>query len=473
MKRLLILLSLVFPILLTAQVVKVSDEIPLRNDVSYEVLGELKGRVLLFRDRTTEFEVQAFNDQMREIWSKELDLDRRLPVVVGLSSSDQDFTVIYRYRRKSDTVLKAHKYDPGANLIDSVTIKDFGYLFFTPDFELILSEDRSKALIYYIEKQSILHAVSFDVTTMQKLWDRTFTPEEYDASRDILHGVVDNQGIFYLIIEKNNLRYKKDNHFYEIHQFGTADGAYNRMNISLDGKLTYDVYFSFDNLNNNLVAGGLYAENNPGRATGYFILTIDRDDGRKQRLVFHPFTEEFIATLMGKEVEDNKGIMECSVQDLVIRQDGGLLIIGERNRQYERRLAGANRLSYEGYNRYIVDYFYDDLFVLSLNSDGTSHWEQVLHKKQYSQDDDGIYSSYFLFKTPRRLRFLFNDEIKYENTVSEYILTGTGKYDRNSVLSTENLKLRLRFRDATQTSGHRVIIPSERRNNLRLVKVEY
>ena len=84
-----------------------------------------------------------------------------------------------------------------------------------------------------------------------------------------------------------------------------------------------------------------------------------------------------------------------------------------------------------------------------------------------------MYSSYFLFRTPTSLRFLFNDEIKYENTVSEYVLNGNGDFERNSLLSTENLKLRLRFRDALQVNGNELIVPSERRNRLRLVKLEY
>ena len=84
-----------------------------------------------------------------------------------------------------------------------------------------------------------------------------------------------------------------------------------------------------------------------------------------------------------------------------------------------------------------------------------------------------MYSSYFLFKTPSSLRFLFNDEVKYENTVSEYVLKGNGQAERNSLLSTENLKLRLRFRDAIQVDANELIIPSERRNRLRLVRLNY
>ena len=101
------------------------------------------------------------------------------------------------------------------------------------------------------------------------------------------------------------------------------------------------------------------------------------------------------------------------------------------------------------------------------------HWELILPKKQFSQDDGGVYSSYFLFKTPSQLRLMFNDEIKPKNTVSEYIVRGDGTFERKSVLNTENLELKMRFRDAVQLDSDEILIPSERRNRLKLVKLEY
>ena len=77
----------------------------------------------------------------------------------------------------------------------------------------------------------------------------------------------------------------------------------------------------------------------------------------------------------------------------------------------------ANRsMVYDNMSRSVVDYFYEDLFVLAFYPDGNLHWNTILHKKQYSQDDEGVFSSYFLFKTPAFLRLIFNDEIKFENT---------------------------------------------------------
>ena len=473
MKKKYLLLILLLPALIHAQSILVSEDIPLRNDVSYELLGELKGQTLLFRDRTTEFEVQAFDDRMRESWSKEIELDKRTPSVLGVYPTQEDFTIVYRFRQKGNTIIKAHRYDPAANLIDSVTIHNYGYLFYTPNFEIIRSEDKSKLLIFYIERQTIVRAVAFDVFGMQKLWETSFSPEElnyYDEFRQIL---VDNDGNLRLILEKDNFKSKRKTHYYEIHEYYGEGNELNAYNIPLDGYLTYDVFFSFDNLNQRLIAAGLYSEKNPAKATGYFYLNIDPQKPKAHLLSFIPFEDEFVENLTGKETDDNKGIVEVSVQEIVLRRDGGVLMIAERNRQMERRSAGTSRVYYDGTSRFIVDYYYDELFVISIHPTGETHWKTILHKKQYSQDDDGVYSSYFLFKTPSNLRFLFNDEIRYENTVSEYVMNGRGEYDRNSILSTENLHLRLRFRDAIQVDAGGLIVPSERRNRLKLVKLEY
>jgi hypothetical protein len=72
-----------------------------------------------------------------------------------------------------------------------------------------------------------------------------------------------------------------------------------------------------------------------------------------------------------------------------------------------------------------------------------------------------------------KLRILFNDEIKYENTCSEYLLSPLGDFDRNSLLNTMGQGLRLRFRDALQISPSECLVPSEFRNKLKLVLVRY
>lgn len=452
----------------------VSEDISLRNDIAYEVIGKFKGKYLLYRDKSTEFLVQAFDEKMQQSWEKEIELDKKRPEALGIIPATDGFKLVYHYKKRGDTYLKIHQYDAAADLKDSMTITRFDQQFYTPEMDLIYSEDRSKALVYYVEQNDKLTAVVFDVDKMELLWQHQFTFQETNFSRDFSQILLDDQGDLYIIFDKNNTKVKQEEHYFSIHHHqGTAERTM-FYNIDLPKYLTYDVYFNYDNLNRKLVAGGLYSDKNRGHTEGLFYLNISQDAPDDHLLIFHPFEEEFVNTVMGKKGKGEKGIIDCDIQEIVLRRDGGILMIGERNKIYERRMASNSR----GYtdrsgNPFVVDYYYDDLFVVSVHPNGKVHWKNVLHKKQYSQDDDAIYSSYFLLKTPKNLRLIFNDEISYENTVSEYVINGKGNLDRNSVMSTEDQELRLRFRDALQTSAKEMIVPSERRNRLKLVKVIY
>ena len=64
---------------LSAQIVSFTEEIPLRTEIGYEIIGELKGRTLLFKNRPNDPEIQAFNEKMRELWTKKIKLDKRNP----------------------------------------------------------------------------------------------------------------------------------------------------------------------------------------------------------------------------------------------------------------------------------------------------------------------------------------------------------------------------------------------------------
>lgn len=474
MKKTMLLLSFIACAFSTmmSQVLTVSEEIPLSSDVSYEVIGELGKQILLFRNRKTEFEVQAFNAQMKQSWSKELILDRRLPTVLGIVPTQEDFTLLYSYRQKGNTLIKAHRYDPAANLVDSSMLINLGYLFFTPRFELIRSEDRSKLLVFYVENQDIVHAYSFDLPTQSLLWEHKFTLDDFLYSRDFIQALVDNRGQANFIFQKDNFRSRRKEHYYQVYTYNGA-GEPITTNIPMDEYLSYDVFFEADNLNNQIIAAGLYADNNTERAMGFFYLRVNPKSANQPLIKFTPFSEDFLQNLLGRDYRESKGLNEASVREIVLRRDGGALLIAERNKQLQRRTSTTSRVYYDPSERNLVDFYYEEVFVLSIHPDGQLHWETILHKKQYSQDDNGMFSSYFLFETPGRLRFLFNDEIRYENTVSEYVINGLGEYDRNSLFSTTKLDLRLRFRAATQISPTELVIPSERRNRLKLVRLTY
>jgi hypothetical protein len=120
-----------------------------------------------------------------------------------------------------------------------------------------------------------------------------------------------------------------------------------------------------------------------------------------------------------------------------------------------------------------TDYYNEDVLALSLHADATKHWETILYKKQFSQNDRAIYSSYFLMKSASGIRLLYNDDIDLKTTVSEYALDGEGKMERRTMLNTNGNDLMLRFRDAVQISYSACLVPSESRTRVKIVKISY
>lgn len=475
MQRILTVILITLPFFLTAQDITVSEEIGLTNIIDYDILGEMGNHILFFQDSKTEIKVKAFNPQLRLSWEKELILDKRAPQVLGVLPDKQSFSVLYSYRQRGNTLIKLHRYDPAANLMDSSLVVNLGYLFFTPNFQVIRSEDRSKILLFYPENSDIIRSYAIDVVNQKLLWEQSFEPNDFMFSRDFVQAVITNDAEMTYILERDNHRSKRKQHYYEVHTYDGKGEIPISKNIVMGDYLTYDVYFEVDNMNKQIIAAGLFSVDNPERAKGFFYLRYKPGSTDSALVNFTPFEESFLENLLTRDYRLGRGLSDASVRETVLRRDGGALLVVERIRQLNRRTGdlASRGVYFDNTGRTLIDHYFEDVFILSIHPDGELHWETILHKKQYSQDDGGVFSSYFLFETPGRLRFLFNDEIRFENTVSEYVINGRGEYDRNSLFSTANLELRLRFAAAVQLSSHSLVVPSERRNKLKLVRIDY
>lgn len=470
MKNFLILFLLFFIGQVVAQKVTVSDPFSIRTDDRYDFIGKIKNQYLVFHDKGTDFEIKAFDKNLKSVWEKEIDLEKRRTKILGIVPSKEDFSVVYTCRKKRKLYAFVSRFNPAANLIDTAMIKNFGTTMLTPNFQVIRSENKKTILLYNIKEQKKIEAIAYNLETMSVIWERDIEPEGMAYYETFEQLVINDSGDLFIVLKKDNKKPKKDEHHYQIHQV-TASNEYTFYNVHMENHLTYDIFFSFDNKNDLLMAAGLYSDKNRGRANGYFFISISPEAPSNHKLIFTPFTEDIVDNLIGRKADTEKGIADIDIQEIVHRHDGGALFIIERNRQLERG-GVSGRVGYGG-GRAFVDYYFDDVVVISIHPDGKTHWSNVLHKKQYSQDDDAVFSSYFLLKTPSNLRFIFNDEIKFENTVSEYVVRGNGESDRNSILSTEDQKIQLRFAHALQVGAKELVVPSISRSKMKLVRLKF
>jgi|AntRauTorckE5430_2_1112549.scaffolds.fasta_scaffold02679_1 hypothetical protein len=459
----------------TAQDILMSEEQPMRTDCVYEIIGKIGNKVLLFKDEANEFTVQIYDDKMESVKESKLDVGRSYLKFIGITATSKDFTVIYSHKDKGDTYLKANKYNSQLKLLDTTTISIFERRSFAPIFTMAKSQNKQYVLMYNIEKEKILETIVFDTRKMEKVWEHTFAPKDYYHRRDFIGFLVDNHGGGHLIVERDNEKSKKASNRFEFYSFDKNMVVEDGYLMMMSEYLWYDVYFDYDNLHNKIVAGGLFANDFQTKTEGYFYLNINPKNTNDFVLTYQPFEPGFIQEVLGKEKPTKKdGFSEVDIREIVLRRDGGILLITERNRMYVRQTnTMAATYSSRDVSATQTDYYYDDLLVFSIHPTGQLHWKDILHKKQYSQDDNAMYSSYFLLKTRSNLRFLYNDEIKQEGIVNEYIVAGEGIPDRKNIMNTQGVKLMLVMKNAVQVSADEVIIPSERRRQLKLVKLTY
>lgn len=477
MRLLLFLTFLSISFQIEAQKVTVAKEINVRSDYTYEILGNIEDHIILFRDKGNEYIAEVFDRNLSHILSREILFEKSRLNILGTSKTDTSWTIFYTYKEKKYDVLRSRTLDYKGDVIDSLTIAQIPREYGRDKTLMAISKNKTKILFFSRAKgeRINLQLVDAEVDTFPTLWQKTIVLPEYRLRSDFRKIMVTDFGTVCVLLEDEVSNSNK--HHLAIIEVDGQEGTL-LSKVYYDGVYSTDMYVDFDNINRRIIIVGLYNKDRSDHAEGYYFLNRRLDELEEvQSFNQVPFGLDFIAEVYGKKIGKAKELKNYTIEDLLIRRDGGFVFFAEMNRRYNRRSAfGGGNGRYNGSpyrGRGWTDYYNEDVIALSTFPDGNEHWRTILYKKQFSQDDEGMYSSYFLFKTPSRLKLLYNDEIKKDNTVSEYILDPLGNYNRNSVLSTEYQRLKLRFRDAVQISSSELIVPSERSYNLSLVKIDF
>ena len=451
------------------QVVTISPDITMRDAMNVELLGWVDKSLLFFITEGQRFSAWALDDKMYVKWDREVFLgDKRVNILRAIGWEDQ-FHVVCGLRDRGDFRIFHRVFDGQANLVDSADIAVIESVFLTPQVYLKVSDDKSKVLIF-TEDQQTLRCWSYDLGSRTLLWKASIVFQGQNLYRDYNNMLVTNAGAMYVLMRPGNA-----DRVQNLELFYTLPGAPGKVwqeSIPIGGMQVYDYHADFDNRNGCLVLSGFYTDRNLGRALGFFFGRLFPD--RTPTVTLLPFDLDLLSAVYGRNVTLDKGLSDFRVRDVALRQDGGAILIAEMRREYARRSTMPMR---RGIDTYAaggwIDYYYEDVILMAVNPDGTEHWRQVLRKKQYSQDDNARYSSFFLFRSPEKLKFLFNDEIKQENTIGGYEVTGTGHLERKTIFNTDYHRLKMRFRDGEQVAYNECIIPSERSNKINLVRIQF
>lgn len=461
--------------LLCAQEVQISREINVRNDYAYDLLN-IADQCYFYRDKGYEYYFDLFDKDLNFRRTIQIEVGEKKSFIESIHTIDSTLNLYYSYKKNGLYFIKAKKYDKDLNLLDTLSILESEIAITAGEFRTVLSEDKSKLLMFNFEKKN-LTLILIDTKNFELISSYDVINHNFRMTEDFEEIAIANNADVFILFEKNNSSWDKEKH--AIGLTSLINGQLFTTDISAANTINSGVKMQYDNVNRSVKIAGLWSSKSEVETEGFFAHILSYNElaqNSEIELQKQLYDENILRDLNGLVNKTKNNILnDFFLREVLNRNDGGIVLIAELQREYSRRngmpnfdRAFADR-SFAG--RSYIDYYCEDLIIISVDPSGKQTWRKILFKKQYSQDDEGIYSSFFILKVPSQMHIIFNDEIKNANTVSEYVIDPLGNFKRNSLLSTEYKNLRLRFKDGVQISSNSFVVPSEKNGKVNLVKI--
>lgn len=451
------------------QKVTISAPVTSRNDISMEMIN-IKEKPLLLRMRNESLLINVFNEDLSNVIEKEIFFEKKNFEIIATSFNDSKLLVFYKYGQKSEQILRSALFDKNGNKIDSTELYRYSGFSDHNDFKSVQSEDKSKIIIFRTLDNDKLDFLLFDNFKFKILFRKSLQFKDLNIDNDFKKITVSNEGQVFVLFQKLPGLFNKNQNKVVIYKIASDKEP------TMTKDLLVDFYFDnfkfvYDNVNDNIVVSGVRSKLFQNKYEGIFITKLDKNLNVKL-LKNSNFSQELLQNYYSKKNSKvKKYINNIKVKDLILRNDGGFVLLLEsveiitRQANTDARMLSA---SYVG----STDNIYGEVIAISFHDDGMEFWNQVISKEQISTNDRGIYSSVGLMKNPGNLRIIYNDEIKNETQVVMYSLNPLGSLNRLSLFNTEMYDLNLMLRESIQISPDKILIPSLFNDKIKIVLLD-
>ena len=463
------LYSLLLPLYLFSQRVEVSESLDLGRE-SVKVIGQIDTTLYLLRSGFSDYSIQGLGNHLQDCWKKEIRFDSDPIEIISFSVYNSEVNIIYGFFQKGNTVIRLKKLDKFAVEISDIQINSFNQPLLFNHIGVDYSDNKRFALVYLPCQNKGINLSVIDLLKNQHLWSSEEELKQIDYFKHFCQAIVNNSGEVFINLEFNNSKSKRLHHYFEIHHLKGNESRLN-FKIPFSGLLSLNQVFAYDEINKQIIVAGFYSQN-IYNAKGLFYGFHNLSDS--SNLIPNAFDESFIRSVTGEKRKKVEGISNMDIKDLVLRRDGGAIIIAEQVINYDYGMTPSF------YNDLPIarnsDFLYENILLASINPDGSLHWKDVLFKNQKSENDYGKYSSFFIMKSTGNLRFIYNNDINWSTDIFEYVINPLGSNKRNQIfqpVDSELSSLLPEFKKATQTTASTVVAIHQRNQKFRILRFQY
>ena len=453
--------------------------------MEYEIVGKTNQGLVVHKSGTRYNEMEMYDlETMKLKWTKELSLGDKKANVEEIISYKGELVIIFTTKHKSETTLYARRTTSDLQpLADDVELDRIVRKFGTYGFDFFVDVSKDKKFINILRHNydfSGLDNIDCTLITpkLKVLAKKNFAIDERPNVLD--KSFLSNEGVIFVGQGSNKRTLLNNQPQYESLKILKYDYRKDELKVTFieEGEyLINEVDFGVDDKNGKIVIAGFYSEKQASLSDGYLYIHIDLKTDKIEQRIFAPFSADFTKKIESlKGYRSRKKATNLNINELIIRNDGGALIVAESAYSTSRNVTRSAFDTYYNSRRTteVTNYYHDDIIVLSIHPDGTLFWDNVLRKKQYSEDDDGYFSSFGIVNVRSALNLIFNEEITKNTTINGYVLDAKGDYKIQSLASVRDYDLMMAPQYSKQLSFSEVVLPAfNNRNEFMLAKISF
>ena len=471
--------------------------------LDFNIIGKVGGNFLVYKNIRNKYGISIYDNRMKSRAKVDLDFMPDKTINVDFVAYPDFAYIIYQFQKRNILHCMAAAIDGNGKLLKTPFELDTTQISFFADnkiYSTISSEDKSKILIYKIQKKND----KFNFTTLLlndslELLHKSRIETPYEEHKDIFSDFfVDDAGNF--VFTKGTKLNSRD-YLQKLMMVtkGPQDDNFTLNELNLSGNYLDEIRLKVDNVNQQYLINSLFYKKKNGNIEGLYSAVWNK---KNDRLISQNFAEfgDSIREEAKTEGGTRLAFNDYFIRDVILKKDGGFILTAEDHTTQSRGnpwnrydyLYGYPSFSpFDSYYLYSpssywyssrypnyynnsgqVRYYYQNIVVLDLDNTGNLIWSNIVHKSQFDDDNDN-FLSYSIMLTGGELHFLFNELERRNQLINDQTVSADGKITRNPPLRSLDRGYEFMPRYAKQVSSYQIIVPCMYRSFICFAKIEY
>ena len=471
--------------------------------LDFNIIGKVGGNFLVYKNIRNKYAVSVYDNRMKSKNKVDLDFMPDKTINVDFVAYPDFAYIIYQFQKRNILHCMAAAIDGNGKLLKTPFELDTTQITFFADnkiYSTINSEDKSKILIYKIQKKND----KFNFTTLLlndrlELLHKSRIETPYEEHKDIFSDFfVDDAGNF-VFTKGTKLNSRDYLQKLMLVTKGPQEDNFTLNELNLSGNYLDEIKLKVDNVNQQYLINSLFYKKKNGNIEGLYSAVWNK---KNDKLVSQNFAEfgDSIREEAKTEGGTRLAFNDYFIRDVILKKDGGFILTAEDHTTQSRGnpwnrydyLYGYPSFSpFDSYYLYSpssywyssrypnyynnngqVRYYYQNIVVLDLDNTGNLIWSNIVHKSQFDDDNDN-FLSYSIMLTGSELHFLFNELERRNQLINDQTVSADGKITRNPPLRSLDRGYEFMPRYAKQVSSYQIIVPCMYRSFICFAKIEY